>query len=52
VIRYRVTHRTSYRYAEAVSASYGQMHLLPPTLGRQRCRASTVDIDPIPDDLR
>ena len=49
---YRVTHRTAYRYAEAVSASYGQLHLLPRTVNGQQCRTSAVTIDPGPDDIR
>ena len=49
---YRVLHRTAYRYEEEVSASYGQMHLLPRDTDGQTCRASRVVIDPAPDDLR
>lgn len=49
---YRVMHRTTYRYQQEVSASYGQMHLLPRAVDGQTCRASQVVIDPTPDDLR
>ena len=49
---YRVSHRTTYRYEEKVSASYGQMHLLPRTADGQTCRTTRVAIDPAPDDLR
>jgi len=52
VTLYRVTHRTTYRYEEEVSASYGQMHLLPRTADGQTCRTTRVAIDPAPDDLR
>jgi len=52
VTLYRVTHRTTYRYEEKVSASYGQMHLLPRTADGQTCRTTRVAIDPAPDDLR
>jgi transglutaminase-like putative cysteine protease len=52
VTLYRVLHRTTYRYAEEVSASYGQMHLLPRSADGQTCRASRVVIDPTPDDLQ
>jgi transglutaminase-like putative cysteine protease len=52
VTLYRVLHRTVYRYAEKVSASYGQMHLLPRAADGQTCRTSRVMIDPTPDDLR
>src|SRR5438105_13251384 len=49
---YRVTHTTTYRYGETVSASYGQMHLLPRTGEGQTCRATRVVIDPAPEDFR
>jgi transglutaminase-like putative cysteine protease len=52
VTLYRVTHRTMYRYEKVVSASYGQMHLLPRTGEGQTCRATRVVIDPPPEDLR
>jgi len=52
VTHYRVTHRTTYRYTQEVSASYGQMHLLPRTADGQACRSSRVVIEPTPDDLR
>jgi len=52
VTRYRVTHRTTYRYEEPVSASYGQLHLLPRTGGPQECRTTNLTIDPAPEDLR
>jgi transglutaminase-like putative cysteine protease len=51
---YRVTHRTTYRYDDEVSSSYGQAHVLPRDLpgGAQVCGASKVVIDPAPDDYR
>jgi transglutaminase-like putative cysteine protease len=52
VTLYRVTHSTTYVYQQEVSASYGQMHLLPRTAEGQICRTSRVAIDPAPDDLR
>jgi transglutaminase-like putative cysteine protease len=52
VTSYRVTHRTAYRYEETVSASYGQMHLLPRWADGQSCQTTRVSIDPTPDDLR
>jgi transglutaminase-like putative cysteine protease len=51
-VKYRVTHTTAYRYAEDVSASYGQFHLLPRDLPGQHCERSEVVIDPRPDDYR
>jgi transglutaminase-like putative cysteine protease len=52
VTRYRVTHRTAYRYEKTVSASYGQMHLLPRSAEGQTCQTTRVSIEPTPDDLR
>ena len=49
---YRITHRTTYRYESVVSASYGEMHLLPRDLPHQRCVSSEVRIEPRPDDYR
>ncbi len=49
---YQVTHRTVYRYESDVSASYGQLHLLPRDLPGQICRTSKVTIDPAPLDYR
>jgi transglutaminase-like putative cysteine protease len=43
---YHVTHRTEYEYESEVSASYGQLHLLPRDLPSQRCLSATVTIDP------
>ena len=50
--RYEVTHRTEYRYETDVSDSYGQLHLLPRSLPRQRCQRAEVVVDPLPDDYR
>lgn len=50
--RYEVLHRTEYRYEQPVSASYGQMHLLPRMTDGQTCPVSQVVIHPAPDDLR
>jgi transglutaminase-like putative cysteine protease len=49
---YRVTHRTDYHYAEEVTASYGQLHLLPRELPGQRCLSAKVAVDPAPETLR
>ena len=43
---YRITHRTEYRYAKRVTASYGQLHLLPRELDRQHRRSATVTLAP------
>jgi transglutaminase-like putative cysteine protease len=49
---YRVTHRTQYVYEREVSASYGQLHLLPRELPGQRCRTASITVDPWPEVLR
>jgi transglutaminase-like putative cysteine protease len=45
---YRVTHRTEYEYDDDVTLSYGQLHLLPRDLGRQRCLRAEIVVDPKP----
>jgi transglutaminase-like putative cysteine protease len=49
---YRITHRTDYRYERDVTASYGQLHLLPRDGGRQRRQSATITLSPGPDVLR
>jgi transglutaminase-like putative cysteine protease len=49
---YRVTHRTHYQYAKPVTASYGQLHLLPRELAGQRLRRAEVVVDPQPERYR
>jgi transglutaminase-like putative cysteine protease len=49
---YRVTHATEYRYESEVSASYGEIHLLPRDGPGQRTGSTSVLIDPPPHDLR
>jgi transglutaminase-like putative cysteine protease len=51
-VTYDVVHTTRYTYESEVSASYGQVHLLPRELSGQVCRASAVQIDPQPADYR
>ncbi len=51
-IAYRITHRTAYAYEQEVTASYGQLHLLPRELPGQRCTSSRVTVDPRPEVLR
>lgn len=48
--RFRVTHRTEYRYSDVVTSSYGRGFLTPRDLLRQRCVAHRLDIDPTPSD--
>jgi transglutaminase-like putative cysteine protease len=49
---YQVTHRTSYEYESDVTPSYSQLHLLPREQPGQRCRSSSVVVDPEPEDQR
>ena len=51
-VTYRVTHRTEYRYESDVTASYGQLHLLPRDLPGQHCRSAEVIVDPAPESYR
>lgn len=48
--RYRVTHRTEYRYSDVVTSSYGRGFLTPRNSLRQRCVAHRLTIDPAPAD--
>jgi transglutaminase-like putative cysteine protease len=49
---YKVSHQTEYRYESEVSASYGELHLLPREGPGQRTGSTSVLIDPPPHDLR
>jgi transglutaminase-like putative cysteine protease len=48
--RYRITHRTEYRYSDTVTSSYGRGFLTPRDSLRQRCLAHRLNIDPAPTD--
>ncbi|MBW0017585.1 MAG: transglutaminase family protein [Mycobacterium sp.] len=48
--RYRVTHRTEYRYSDIVTSSYGRGFLTPRDSLRQRCIAHRLSIEPTPTD--
>ncbi|BBY08334.1 transglutaminase family protein [Mycobacterium noviomagense] len=48
--RYRVTHRTEYRYSDVVTSSYGRGFLTPRDLPGQRCLAHELRIEPAPAD--
>ena len=50
--RYRVTHRTAYVYESEVTASYGQLHLLPRDLPGQRAVHSEISVTPRPEACR
>jgi transglutaminase-like putative cysteine protease len=48
--RYRITHRTEYRYSDVVTSSYGRGFLTPRDLARQRCLFHQLRILPAPTD--
>lgn len=48
--RYRISHRTEYRYSDVVTSSYGRGHLTPRDSARQRCVTFDLGIDPGPAD--
>ena len=48
--RYRVNHRTEYRYSDIVTSSYGRGFLTPRDSLRQRCIDHRLDIQPAPTD--
>lgn len=48
--RYRVRHRTDYRYSDVVTSSYGRGHLTPRDTAWQRRLAFDLEIDPVPAD--
>ncbi len=48
--RYRITHRTEYRYSDVVTSSYGRGFLTPRDLPRQRCLLHELRISPTPAD--
>ena len=47
---YRITHRTTYRYSDDVTSSYGRGFLTPRDSGRQRCLFYELVVDPVPSD--
>jgi transglutaminase-like putative cysteine protease len=51
-VTYRVVHRTEYLYDSEVSASYGELYLLPRDVPGQVCRSTEVVIEPEPHGLR
>jgi transglutaminase-like putative cysteine protease len=51
VRRYRIEHRTIYRYSDQVSASFGRGYLKPRDLPGQRCLQHNLSIEPVPTDV-
>lgn len=50
-MKYRISHRTTYRYSAPVQDSVGLFHLIPRDLPWQRVLSSDVTVDPHPGDL-
>jgi transglutaminase-like putative cysteine protease len=50
--RFRITHRTEYRYESDVSASYNDARLVPRTTPDQQVHAYELTVEPSPSDLR
>lgn len=48
--RYQVTHRTTYRYSDEVTSSYGRAYLTPREFTGQRLLEHDIYIDPVPSD--
>ena len=49
-VRYRVWHRTSYRYSRPMTDGYTVAYLLPRPTAYQVVESAAVDIDPAPDE--
>jgi transglutaminase-like putative cysteine protease len=49
---YQVTHRTEYHYPAPVSASFGEVVMMPRDLPGQVCLRRSLSIEPRPRDLR
>lgn len=50
-MKYRIVHRTEYRYASPVSQCHNLAHLRPRNLAVQQCLGHRLEIDPLPMDL-
>jgi transglutaminase-like putative cysteine protease len=47
-VKYQITHKTSYSYADLVPACHNLVHLAPRTTPRQSCAEYLLRIDPVP----
>jgi transglutaminase-like putative cysteine protease len=50
-MKYRIVHRTEYRYGATVSLCHNMAHLRPRNLASQQCLGHRLEIDPLPMDL-
>ena len=49
--RYRIEHRTVYRYSDEVGTSFGRGYLHPRDLPGQRCLQHQLTVEPRPSDM-
>lgn len=50
-VRYRISHRTSYRYPEPAAICQNQLRMIPRDFAHARCHQVDVDIEPEPDTI-
>jgi transglutaminase-like putative cysteine protease len=50
-MKYRIVHKTEYRYGATVSLCHNMAHLRPRNLVSQQCLGHRLEIDPLPMDL-
>jgi len=50
-MKYRIVHKTEYRYGITVSLCHNLAHLRPRNLATQQCLGHGLEIDPLPMDL-
>src|SRR5579859_6754627 len=51
MMRYKVTHTTTYNYSESVPVCQNEVHLTPRDLGHQTCAYNRLLIKPVPATL-
>ena len=49
--RYRIEHRTTYRYSDGVSTSFGRGYLRPRDMPGQQCLQHRLIVEPTPSDV-
>jgi transglutaminase-like putative cysteine protease len=50
-MRYQITHKTTYDYAEPAATSHNQVHLKPREVARQECQRRDLSVQPPPETL-
>lgn len=51
-MRYRIVHRTEYRYSESADLCYNESRLQPRDFARQKCLSCHLSIEPTPADYQ